>query len=231
MYLVHIHWHETVSWNNNSPNSLWFPLRFSIQFYLNLFYFVFKRCCSWPTIWNSQTNNSSNSLMYWNLQSENTVALCALCHDPPIFWKPNLPLATESMLTYIKTVNILHPLSLRFSVCSWRNSLFSWVATLGRCDSRSEEGKREMAGQIPSQGALEAAFWLYEPLCAWASLWEFLLFFHHEVMTNTNTVINKTCKQITNVMNLMSSYMLKAILISVPFFFFCILKPFPSVIP
>ena len=165
--------------------------------------------------------------MCWNPQFENTtrvaiVFLGQVCSLPwhPVSWKPKLPLTPGSTLTYMETINT-PSLSLRFSIWSG-NSLFSCLAMLGG-DSRLEERERcPNKSQVP--GAPKTTSWLHKLLCAWATLWEFLSF-STKVMTNINTMINKSCKQIS-VMN-MNSYSLKAILISV----LCILKPFPSVIP
>ena len=77
---------------------------------------------------------------------------------------------------------------------------FSWVAKLERCDSGLFEDKKRDRFPTKSlvQGASKAASQLHEPLCAWASVQEFFSFFNSKLVTNTNTMINKTCKQITN---------------------------------
>lgn len=88
--------------------------------------------------------------------------------------------------------------------------------------------RKETANQIPGSKSPYDSF-----LVAWAIpclsyFVEIFVFFNHKVMTNLNTMINKTWKQIVNMLWLW--LYLKS---HIDFFssFFCIIKPFPSVIP
>lgn len=141
-----------------------------------LFHF-FKDAAHDPIIWNSLLCRNSQVEKDWYLA---IVFLHQACSAPcpQSSWNTFCLWPLGSILIYTEANPILHPPFLGFFILEWnRNSLFSWVARLSRCNSglfeekQNKNQKRERDSQpiswfkVPIKHLHPGSSWLHQLVC------------------------------------------------------------------